>query len=155
MDVKQAVLATWIDGGALEAFVVSSTETPEPNALERAFAAALDRPLSSPAIEGANISFVNGRSPAYTTCDVRAVDRPGLLHTIAVAITSAGADVHAASVTTMHGIAHDRFDLSDQCGQPLDAAGEDAIRIGVRSGVTDSRRGHRRERSTSDNVVRT
>ena len=32
MDVKQAVLATWIDGGALEAFVVSSTETPEPNA---------------------------------------------------------------------------------------------------------------------------
>jgi len=101
----------------------------------------------------ARVSFTNGASPLYTSCDVHAANRPGLLHAIAVAIASTGADVHAARVTTVDGHAHDRFDVSDQDGHRLDAGLEDAIRVGVQLGVTATARSRRRERSASHNVV--
>ena len=153
VDVHQAVLATWDDGGALEAFVVTAPDAPEPGVLQAAFETSLDEPLSSPAIADAQVSFVNGASALYTSCDVRAADRPGLLHALAVAIAAAGADVHAARVTTIDGVANDRFDLSDQAGQRLDPAREEAIRLGVNLGVAKTGRGRRRERSASPNVV--
>jgi [protein-PII] uridylyltransferase len=147
VDVHQAVLATWDDGAALQAFVISAAQPPEPGALQAAFERSLGEPLSSPPIPDAQVSFANGPSELYTSCDVRAADRPGLLHAIAVAIASAGADVHAARVTTVGGIAHDRFDLSSPAGLQLDASVEEAIRAGVTRGITFRRRGHRRERS--------
>jgi UTP:GlnB (protein PII) uridylyltransferase len=153
VDVHQAVLATWDDGGALEAFVVTAANPPEPGALQDAFEASLDEPLSSAPIADADVSFAAGASALYTSCDVRAVDRPGFLHDVAVAIASAGADVHAARVTTINGIVQDRFDLSDRSGHPLDAAMEEAIRLGIHRGVTGGRRGLRRERFSSHNVV--
>ena len=153
VDVQQAVLATWDDGGALEAFIVTAPTAPEPGALQEAFEASLDEPLTSPPLPDAKVSFANGRSALYTSCDVRAADRPGLLHALAVAIASAGADVHAARVTTLDGVAHDRFDLSDHTGHRLDATLEEAIRLGVRHGLTSTGRGRRRERSATQNVV--
>lgn len=150
VDVHQAVLATWDDGGALQAFVIAGAPPPEP--LQEAFELSLDEPLASPPIADARVSFSDAE--LYTSCEVRAADRPGLLHAIAVAIASAGADVHAARVTTRNGIAHDRFDISDQAGLRLDVSLEEAIRVGVTHG-TLPRRGHRRDRSASQIVVRT
>jgi UTP:GlnB (protein PII) uridylyltransferase len=141
IEVVQAVLATWDDGGALEAFVVRSADQPDSHALQNAFEASLAEPLSSPAVADAHVTFDDGA--LYTGCDVRAADRPGLLHAVAVAIADAGAAVHAARVTTIDGVARDRFDLSDRTCHKLDATLEEAIRAGVLCGVTGLRLGRR------------
>jgi UTP:GlnB (protein PII) uridylyltransferase len=135
IEVVQAVLATWDDGGALEAFVVRSPDPPDVHLLEQAFEASLDQPLWSPAVADAEVSFDDQASLLYTRCDVRAADRPGLLHAVAVAIAAAGVDVHAARVTTVDGVARDRFDLSDRRGGKLDPPLEMAIVDRVQRGV--------------------
>lgn len=136
VEVAQAVLATWDDGGALEAFVVISPGQPDRQALQLAFVASLSRPLSSPPITDAIVTFDDEDSALYTCCDVRAGDRRGLLRALAVAIATAGVDVHAASVTTRDGLAHDRFDLSDRYGHRLDPSSKEAIRSGVFGGAS-------------------
>jgi [protein-PII] uridylyltransferase len=141
IEVVQAVLATWDDGGALQAFVVRAADPPDSHALQNAFKASLDRPLSSAAVTDAQVTFDDAASALYTRCDVRVADRPGLLHTVAVAIATAGADVHAARVTTIDGVARDRFDLSDRTGHKLDATLQEAIRSGVVRGSTGLRPG--------------
>jgi [protein-PII] uridylyltransferase len=149
IEVVQAVLATWDDGGALEAFVVRSANPPDSQGLQNAFEASLEVPLSSPAVADAHVTFDDGASALYTCCDVRAADRPGLLHAMAVAIAAAGADVHAARVTTIDGVARDRFDLSDRSCHKLDATLEEAIRAGVLCGVIGLRVGRRSGRARS------
>jgi hypothetical protein len=62
---------------------------------------------------------------------------------MAVAIAAAGADVHAARVTTIDGVARDRFDLSDRTCHKLDATLQEAIRAGLLCGVTGLRVGRR------------
>ena len=135
IDVLQAVLATWDDGAALEAFVVRSASPPDGPVLQRAFVTSLRAPLGSQPVADAEITFDNHASALYTRCDVRAADRPGLLHAFAVAIATAGADVHAARVTTARGLAHDVFDLSDSAGQKLGGTLQDAIRVCLRGGA--------------------
>lgn len=134
IDVIQAVLATWDDSAALQAFVVRSAVEPMARDLEARFAASLSSPLSSPAIEAAEIVFDGDVSPLYTACAVRAPDRPGLLHAVAVGISVAGGDVHAARVTTVDGMAHDRFDLSDRAGHKLSEEAKTSICAVIRSG---------------------
>lgn len=148
IDVVQAVLATWDDGGALQALVIRSSEPPQPATLQHAFAASLDESLSSPPVPDAHVSFDDAAPTLYTRGDVVAADRPGLLHAIAVAIATTGADIHAARVTTVDGVAHDRFDLSDRTGAKLDTTLEDAIRASIRGGVDPTRRGRRVGTST-------
>jgi [protein-PII] uridylyltransferase len=140
IDVVQAVLATWDDGAALEAFVVRSPGLPDTHELQGAFEASLREPLWSAPVADADVRFDDGASALYTRCDVRAGDRPGLLHAVAVAIADAGADVHAARVTTVDGVAHDRFDLSDRAGHKLDQPLQDAIRASLQHGVIASGR---------------
>ena len=135
IDVVQAVLATWSDGAALEAFAVRSVSPPDAGSLQAAFEAALCVPQSSPPLPDATVEFDRGASALYTACEVRATDRPGLLHALAVAFAAAGADVHAARVVTVDGQACDRFDLSDAAGRKLDAGVERAIQSHVREGV--------------------
>jgi UTP:GlnB (protein PII) uridylyltransferase len=134
IDVAQAVLATWDDGGALQAFVVRSPALPDISGLQAACAASLGQPLTSGPID-AEVSFNNSLSALYTHCDVEAPDAPGLLHAVAVAIAVAGADVHAARVTTLAGLALDHFDLSDPEGHKLHPDVQDAIRDLLRDGV--------------------
>ncbi|HZQ26907.1 MAG TPA: hypothetical protein VFA94_04320 [Acidimicrobiales bacterium] len=141
LDVVQAVLATWADGAALEAFVVRSPLAPDPSVLQPALEASLDQPPWSPPVTDARVTFDDRASALYTSCDVRAADRPTLLHAVAVAIATAGADVHAARVTTTAGVAHDRFDLSDRYGKKLDAALRASIRTRITDGVPAARRG--------------
>jgi [protein-PII] uridylyltransferase len=139
IDVVQAVLATWDDGAALEAFVVRSAVAPDAMTLQGAFVASLRDPLRAEPVAEASVTFDDDASPLYTRCDIRAADQPGLLHAVAVAIATAGADVHAARVTTDGGFAHDVFDLSDPSGDKLGRALQDAIRAGLCTGVAVSR----------------
>lgn len=149
IDVVQAVLATWDDGGALQAFVIRSADPPEAATLQHAFVASLDMSLSAPSVTDAEVTFDDAASPLYTSCGVVAADRPGLLHAIAVAIATTGADIHAASVVTVDGVARDRFDLTDRTGRKLDSTLEDAIRASIRGGVDPARRGKRFRASRS------
>jgi UTP:GlnB (protein PII) uridylyltransferase len=143
IDVVQAVVATWDDGAALQAFIVRSDEPLRPAILQHALVASLGEPLSSAAIPDAEITFDGASSPLYTACDLVVADRPGLLHAVAVAIATAGGDVHAARVETVDGVARDRFDLSDRNGHKLDRPREDAIRAAIHSGVEELRPGRR------------
>jgi [protein-PII] uridylyltransferase len=138
IDVAQAVLATWDDGGALQALTIRAAEPPEPAELQRALSAALDAPCSSSPIPDAQVRFDHVTSPLYTGCDVTVTDRPGLLHAIAVAIAAADVDIHAARVSTAEGIACDRFDLSDPDGRKLSRPQEQAIRAGIERGTSGS-----------------
>src|SRR5205823_2789444 len=83
IDVVQAVLATWADGAALEAFAVRSAVAPDAMGLQTAFEASLDQPRSSPPLPDAAVVFDRVASTVYTACEVRATDRPGLLHGLA------------------------------------------------------------------------
>jgi [protein-PII] uridylyltransferase len=134
LDVVQAVVATWDDGGALQAFVVRSPDPPRPAALEPAFAEALVRPRAFSSVPDAHVEFDDHASPLYTACHVVAPDAPGLLHAIAGAVAAAGVDIHAARVATVDGMARDRFDL-DRAGEKLDAAREAMIRDELCGGV--------------------
>gem|GEM_PF-27247 len=155
LDVLDAVIATWEDGGALESFRVrralldparlddeeiARARLPEPEWLEQAIVAAFDRPLTSPANPDAQVIFDDAASPWYTLCEVRSPDRRGLLHTITVGLASAGADVHSARLVTTHGRAVDRFELTDRTGRKLDAEVKDAIVVAVTGGVSPRRR---------------
>lgn len=140
-DVVQAVLATWEDGAALEAFVLRAAEVPDAVDLQARFVESLSRPTAAEAVTDAVVVTFDGDASAlYTRCDVRATDRPGLLHSLAVAIASAGADVHAARVTTIGDVAHDVFDLSDRAGNKLDGRLIGAIADRLREGVGALRR---------------
>lgn len=138
--VTQGVVATWDDGGALQAFMISASRPPDTDLLQTELERSLGTPLVSPAVIDANVTFENALG-LYTSCDVVAADRPGLLHAIAVAISAAGAIVHAARVTTTANQARDRFDLSDRVGQKLGTPQQAAIRALIISGATGVPRG--------------
>jgi [protein-PII] uridylyltransferase len=133
--VTQAVLATWPDGTALQAFTVRASDLPFLADLQRALAGALGSPLTSDPAPDAAVRFDGASSGLYTSCEITAADRPGLLHSFAVAIAAVGVDIHAASVDTHDGIARDRFDLSDARGHKLDATLERLIVAQLRAGT--------------------
>jgi UTP:GlnB (protein PII) uridylyltransferase len=147
LDVVQAVVATWDDGAALEAFVIRSASAPDSAALQADFERSLNEPLASSPLFDARVTFDHTASPLYTRCDVRAADRRGLLHSIAVAIAAAGADVHAAGVATTDRVALDCFDLSTPAGHKLTPSLEAAIEANVRNGVSERSSTGRRIRS--------
>ncbi len=135
-DVARAVLATWDDGAALQALTIRATEAPDLVSLQRSLEWSLDQGLSAPPVDGATVTFDQTASSLYTSCEVVAPDRPGLLHAVAVAITNAGADIHAASVATVDGVARDRFDLSTADHHKLGRNVERAIADNLRQGFS-------------------
>ncbi len=135
IDVTQAVIATWPDGAALQAFAVRSDGSPDAAALADSLTASLDARLCAPPETDARIAFDQNASPLYTACQVEAPDHPGLLHAIASAIAATGTDIHAAGVATFDGSARDRFDLADRAGGKLDATRQEEIRTALRNGV--------------------
>jgi [protein-PII] uridylyltransferase len=127
IDVTQAVLATWPDGAALQAFTVRAARLPELTELQRELTASLATSFACHPVANASVTFDSETSALYTGCEVVAADRPGLLHSIAVTLAAVGVDIHAASVTTRDGVVYDRFDLSDARGDKLDRALEERI----------------------------
>jgi [protein-PII] uridylyltransferase len=143
LSVQEALIATWPDGAALESFrVVPTTENPpDADALTAAIIAAFSRPLEAAPIPDAQITFDDDGSPWYTLCEVRATDRPGLLHAITAGFASAGVDVHSARVQTIGGQAVDLFELTDRNGRKLDESAKRAVVEAITGGVRTGRRG--------------
>ena len=143
LSVQDAVVATWADGGALESFRVLPTKgtPPDADALTAAIVEAFDRPLEAPPTPGAEVVFDDDASPWYTLCEVRCVDRPGLLHAITAAFASAGVDVHSARVRTVEGQAADRFEVTDRNGRKLGEPAKRAVIEALTGGVRTGRRG--------------
>ena len=139
LDVAQAVVATWDDGAALQAVVVRSATAPDPTRLQSRFEEALRRPTSWSGVTDAGIRFDDDVSPLYTACEVRALDRPGLLHDITAGMAAVGVDIHAARATTVSGTATDHFDLADGSGRKLDAALKAAVHRALRTGPAGAR----------------
>ena len=138
LDVIDAGLATWGDGAALQAFRVRTDViglAPDPAAIERALTNAISRELVAAAVPDAVITFDDVASPWHTLAEVRATDRRGLLHALAVAFAAGGADVHAARITTSDFMALDRFDLTDRNGTKLSESTKAAIRDALNHGV--------------------
>ena len=117
LDVVSAAATTWGDGAAIDAFVVRAAGRPDQSTLEVVINAGLRSTISAPAVNDASVAFDDVASPWYTLCEIHAGDRPGLLHTLAAAITAAGANVHGATIATDGTIAVDRFELTDTRAQ--------------------------------------
>jgi Kef-type K+ transport system membrane component KefB len=163
LGIRHAEVATWPDGGTLDAFCVdpaptgngSSTATPgapggpgaagapgapDPDAVQAAVSAALDQELASPALPDVEIAFDRHASPWHTACEVDAPDRTHLLHHLATAFAAAGVDVASATVAGHDGRAHDTFLLHGADGGKLTADDEAAVRRFATGGVTARRR---------------
>jgi Kef-type K+ transport system membrane component KefB len=136
-DVRDATIATWPDGGALESFVVTSVARPDAARIAAAVERADVKALASSPLPDAAVTFDDG-SPWHTRVHVRVRDRAGLLHELAVALWAAGCDVHAASVETHGDDATDRFEVTDRRGRKLDDASravvDAVIRVGTQGG---------------------
>ena len=106
LDILDAVVATWPDGGTLDSFSVRRSVLeparlspeeldkigpPDRGALEAGVSAALGVPIEVLANPDAEVRFDDDASPWYTLCEVRSPDRRGLLHSLTAGIASAGA----------------------------------------------------------------
>ncbi len=68
-----------------------------------------------------HVSLVPEASDTATVLEVRAPDRPGLLHVVSRTLARGGADVRSAHVATLGAQAVDVFYLTDPGGEPLPA----------------------------------
>lgn len=137
-DVDTAVVATWPDGTVLDAFVVAASQPPVSAVLSGAIARWLLKPLQVAQLKDARVTFSPGQRS--TICDVRAKDRPGLLHTLASAFASAGAEIQTARVTTVGGHAVDQFELTSRRHDALDEPTQSAIKNVLAFGTTTAQR---------------
>jgi predicted amino acid-binding ACT domain protein len=140
LEVDDAVVATWSDGAALESFRVRRGLRPEPGAIEAAIRRALADGLSADPLPEAEVTFDSAASPWHTVCEVRAADRPGLLHSIATALAAAGVDVQSAIVHADDGLVIDRFEVTGAGGRKLGESEQAAVRKHLREGVAGKRR---------------
>ena len=74
-----------------------------------------------------HVSLVPDASDTATVLEVRAPDRPGLLHRVCRTLAAGGADVRSAHVATLGAQAVDVFYLTDDEGEPLTAARATAL----------------------------
>ncbi|MEO6714674.1 MAG: cation:proton antiporter [Mycobacteriales bacterium] len=144
LDIAAADIATWSDGLALESFVVRAQSVPPVAELAEVIGAGLhaDRPTAG--VVQVNVQYDDVSSPWYTMCEIAAPDRPGLLHSIAAAFASVGANVHTARASTMNDIAHDTFAVTDKRGEKLDDATKERLERALRFGVRPGRQRFRR-----------
>ena len=151
LDVIDATVATWVDGAALDLFLVQWADpradqrtAPDPVALQARIVAVFgDAPESLPNPD-ADLRFDDHASPWYTICEVRSLDRRGLLRTLTAAMATASANVHSARLVTIDNAAVDRFELTDRNGRKLDDAAKTALIDAVNTGVTRKRKRFRR-----------
>ncbi len=139
-DVRRAVVATWLDGAAVEAFEVRGATPPVAETLADAVRASFDGPLEADPLPSATVRFDDASSPWHTICEVEAPDHPGLLHQLATAFTAAQVDVVAASISELDDDAVDTFELVQRDGDKLNDADRDAVRTHIEAGASLSRR---------------
>jgi Kef-type K+ transport system membrane component KefB len=141
VNVSEALIATWPDGGALETFrVTGDPPLPEPEHIAYEIEQGLDVPIVAVPIAEAVVEFDDDSSPWHTIAEIRAPDRPGLLHSLATAIAASGADVQSARISTEGPAAVNRFDLNSRAGGKLSEADKELVRSFVASGGTPTPR---------------
>ncbi|WP_226344582.1 [protein-PII] uridylyltransferase [Agilicoccus flavus] len=138
LGVRRAQLTT-LHGLAVDRWYVESPTgtAPDPRALERSLArlAAGDRRGLAPLARRARAAtsgavgapapralLVPGASEDATVLELRAPDRPGLLHDVGRALVDAGVSVRSAHVATSCGQAVDTVYVTDPAGGPLGPA---------------------------------
>jgi Kef-type K+ transport system membrane component KefB/predicted amino acid-binding ACT domain protein len=119
LDIVDATIATWPDGGVLDVFVVASETEPPTRELSDAFEVSLRKPLQAPVAVGLMAEFDNEALPWHTACDVIGPDQPGALLAVSAAFARAKVVVHTARIATSDGTIHDRFTISDKVGRKL------------------------------------
>jgi [protein-PII] uridylyltransferase len=139
IDVVDAVVATWPDGAALEAFRARGAAL-DADTLERAMETAFRVPLASEPCPNAELRFDDHGSPWYTLLEIHDADRRGLLHGFTTGLARAGISVHSARLATDNGTAKDRFELTDTRGNKLDETAKEAAIRAIREGVVPRRR---------------
>ena len=127
LDIVDATIATWPDGGVLDVFVVCSATEPNARELTDAFEASLRKPLQPPSAVGLMAEFDNEALPWHTACDVIGPDLPGALLAVSAAFARAKVVVHTARIATSDGIIHDRFTISDKLGRKLGPAAMERV----------------------------
>jgi UTP:GlnB (protein PII) uridylyltransferase len=145
LDVADAAVATWGDGGVIETFRVRAPHPPVAAGLNTAIDEALrSNGISSP-VPDAVVTFDDAGSPWYTVCSIQAGDRPGLLHDFAQAFASTGVEVHSARISTTSGLVTDVFEVTDGRGRKLGESTKQMVREAVAAGASSrGRRGLRR-----------
>jgi len=133
LDVHEAFISTWRDGGAIDVFRVQA-----PAGVDwQAVAVEIETPLSHgsnggipPGIEG-TVDIDNLASPWHTIVEIRAYDREGLLYRVASALARAGLQIHMAVVSTAQDVAVDIFYVTGRNGGKLDETGERELRLAL------------------------
>jgi predicted amino acid-binding ACT domain protein len=128
LDIVDATIATWPDGGVLDTFVVFSPAQPMARELAGDFERSLRRRLRAPEIAGLIAEFKSDALPWHTVCDVTGPDQPGALQAVSAAFARAGVAVHTARIATSDRIIHDRFTISDHRGRKLDEQAMQRVR---------------------------
>ena len=128
LDIVDATIATWPDGGVLDTFIVVASTQPTAKALAGDFERSLRRPLRAPAVVGLVAEFKSDALPWHTVCDVIGPDQPGALLAVSAAFARANIVVHTARIATSDRIIHDRFTVSDRRGRKLDEAAMQRLR---------------------------
>ncbi len=122
LDIVDATIATWPDGGVLDTFIVFSATQPTARELAGDFEQSLRRPLRAPVVVGLIAEFKSDALPWHTVCDVVGPDQPGALLAVSAAFARAKVMVHTARIATSDQVIHDRFTVSDHRGRKLDEA---------------------------------
>ena len=122
LDIVDATIATWPDGGVLDTFIVFSPAPPTARELAGDFEQSLRSPLRAPTVVGLIAEFKSDALPWHTVCDVVGPDQPGALLGVSAAFARADVVVHTARIATSDHIIHDRFTVSDRRGRKLDEA---------------------------------
>ena len=146
LDIEQAIVATWNDGLALESFRLRDGTDLDIDRLAAAIDASAGTPLAAPPIPDAVITFDDVVSPWHTVCEVRAADKPGLLHALASGFAATPVSVHAARMQSEGALAVDRFELTDPTGRKLAPEDREAVIRYISGGVVTTRRRWRRAR---------
>jgi Kef-type K+ transport system membrane component KefB len=144
VDVSDAVVATWDDGAALESFHVRAEVAPQALRLRERIESSFGGVLTSTPLPEAIVAFDDGASPWHTVCEVRAPDKPGVLHALASAFAAAEVEVHAAAIAGDGGEVVDRFEVTDRNGRKIDDDAKRRIVTFVENGVSTRRRRFRR-----------
>ena len=140
LSVHDATLATWPDDSVLDAFRVTGTEEPAAEGLRTAIATSLDGALVSEPVPDAEVDVDSTASPWHSVCEIRATDRPGLLHAIATTFAAAGVNVRSAQMSSRDDLVIDRFEVTDADGAKLSKTTAARLRELLHHGVTAKRR---------------
>ncbi|MCB1039408.1 MAG: cation:proton antiporter [Acidimicrobiales bacterium] len=139
LDVDQATLASWGDGGVVESFQVTGAKAPSADVLQSLVERALEHVTEAGPLADLRLDFDDRASPWHTVCEIEAVERPGLLAEVAAVFRAAGVAVKSATVTSHDGTAYDTFELTTLDGRKLGGGEVEAIRSLAASGVVVQR----------------